>query len=244
MQALPSSFRNVRVLAFDADDTLWENETLYRKAEARWAEVLKDYGTLEELSAALYSVESANMPLYGYGTRAFFMSLVETSLKVSGNALKGEQTGAILDIARDLLHNPATPLPGVPETLESIRESKRYIMVLLTKGDLLDQELKIERSGLGKFFDYVDIVSNKSRKEYLDICAKYGICPAEFLMVGNSFKSDIAPVLEIGGSGIHVPFHVTWEHERMEEFPHPNLAKVRSFSEIAPLLLGDSAAGV
>lgn len=239
MQALPSSFKDIRVLAFDADDTLWENEPLYRQAEARWARILADYGTLEALSDRLYAVESANMADYGYGARAFYMSLVETTLQVTGNAATGEQMAQILQIARELLYNPATPLPGVEETLSRLHESGRYRMVLLTKGDLLDQEHKIDRSGLGRYFDDIVIVSNKSRKEYLDLCSRHAVPPGALGMVGNSFKSDIAPVLEIGGYGFHIPFHILWEHEKMEEYPHPRLVKLAAFSELSQLVAGE-----
>ena len=226
-----------KVIAFDADDTLWDNQSLYHHAEERWAEVLSPFGTFEELSAKLYGVETANMEELGYGTKAFFMSLIQTALMVAGERLTASQTAQILDIARSLLHNPATPLPGVPETLAKICDSGRYKMVLLTKGDPLEQEQKIGRSGLAQYFDYIDIVSGKTVREYNFLFAKYGISPAEFLMVGNSFKSDIAPVLELGGYAVHIPYHLTWEHERMEEYDHPKLLKINTFSQLQDLLL-------
>ena len=236
MQALLSSFRACRVVAFDADDTLWDNQMHYRKAESDWASVLAPFGSREELSAALYEIETANMAELGYGTKAFFMSLIQTALKVGGDRLTAAQTGRILDIARELLRNPATPLPGVEETLSKICRSARYKTVLLTKGDPLEQELKIERSGLGKYFDFIDIVSAKTVREYNAIFSKYGISPSEFLMVGNSFKSDIAPVLELGGYAVHIPYHLLWEHEVMEEYEHPNLLKITTFSLLQDIL--------
>ena len=227
----------IKVVAFDADDTLWESEPLYREAERQWAEMLKDHGTLEELSAALYAVEVANMEDLGFGAKAFTLSLLETSIKVTGGALTAEQTSRILGIGRRLLHNPAEPMPGVRRTLEALHGSGRYRMVLLTKGDLLDQEHKTERSGLAPYFDCIRVVSDKTGREYRNLLQESGIGPESFLMVGNSFKSDIKPVLELGGWGIHIPFRITWELERTEEFDHERLARAERFEDILSLLL-------
>lgn len=227
----------IKVLAFDADDTLWESEPLYREAERRWAEILSEYGTTESLSAALYAVEVANMEDYGYGAKAFTLSLLETSVKVAGGALDADRVGRILAIGRHLLHNPAAPMPGVRETLEKLHCSGRYRMVLLTKGDLLDQEHKTERSGLAPYFDRVRIVSDKTEREYRRLLDEFGVGPESFLMVGNSFKSDISPVLALGGWGIYVPFHITWELERTEEYDHDRLVRVARFPDILSVLL-------
>lgn len=225
-----------RVIAFDADDTLWENEPLFRAAERRWTEILSDYGTHEELSAALYDVEGVNMKILGYGAKAFTMSLFETSLKVTGGKVTGEQVKGILEAGKSLLYNPATPLPGVEETLQILSSSGKYLMVLLTKGDLLDQERKLERSGLGKYFDKVVIVSNKTEAEYRRLCSELGIGIGELTMVGNSLKSDIKPVTDLGGRGIFIPFRITWEHERIDEFESPLLTKISSFDQLPDVL--------
>lgn len=224
----------IKVIAFDADDTLWANEPRFREAERRAAEVLKEYGPLEKISKELYSIEIANMEDYGYGAKAFVLSMLENAVKISGGRLTGEQTGSIIGIGRWLLHNPATPLEAVPETLDALRG--RYSLAVITKGELLDQEHKLERSGLLKYFDKVEIVSHKGPKEYLRFCQEMGILPGELLSVGNSFKSDIAPVLEIGGWGIHIPFEVMWELERTEEYPHPRLSNASSILEVKGLL--------
>lgn len=234
MQAL---HEQIQVIAFDADDTLWENEPLFREAERQWAEVLHEYGDLPTLSAALYAIEVANMEDLGYGAKAFTLSLIETAIQVTGGRLSAGQTKQILQIGRQLLHNPAAPLPGVTETLRMIREHGRYRMVLLTKGDLLDQEHKVVRSGLEPFFDRVVVVSNKSKREYRRLMKELDVLPAHFLAIGNSFKSDIKPVLELGGWGIHIPFHVLWELERTEEFDHERLFRVEEIRRILPLLL-------
>ncbi len=230
-------FEQIKVLAFDADDTLWENEPLFRAAEARWAEILKDYGTVESLSAELYAVESENMEELGYGSKAFTLSLMETAINVSGGTVTGAQMEGILAAGRSILRNPAIPMEGVEETLEAIRACGRWKMIILTKGDLLEQGNKVMRSGLAKYFDMVEIVSNKCDSEYRSLCSRLGITPEEFLMVGNSFKSDIAPVLNLGGCGIHIPYHITWEHEQMEEFDHHNLIKISRFCELKNILL-------
>lgn len=225
-----------RVLAFDADDTLWENEPLFRGAEKKWAELLSDHGTLEELSEALYEVESGNMELLGYGAKAFTLSLFETTLKLTGGKVTGEQVAGILEAGYGLLHNPATPLEGVEETLRILKESGEFYMVLLTKGDLLDQEKKLERSGLAEYFDRVEIVSNKSEKEYYRLCEDLGISTEELTMVGNSLKSDIKPVVDLGGWGIFIPYHITWAHERIDDFEHEKIIRISSFSQLPQVL--------
>ena len=215
----------VKVLAFDADDTLWSNEPLFRDAEKKVAEALSDFGDFQYISDELYKVELGNMEDYGFGAKAYTLSMIENAVNLSGGRLTGEQVMLIIESGRTILHNPATPLPGVEDTLRRLQESGRYRLVLLTKGDLLDQEHKIDRSGLGRYFSNIEIVSNKSEKEYLALCDKLGIKPEEMLMVGNSFKSDIDPVLKLGGWGIHIPFKVLWKLEHTEEYDHPHLFK-------------------
>lgn len=225
-----------RVIAFDADDTLWENEPLFRGAEKKWAEMLRDYGTLDELSDALYAVEDKNMELLGYGAKAFTLSLFETTLKLTGGNVTGEQISGILDAGYGLLHNPATPLEGVEDTLRKLHESGKYYMIVLTKGDLLDQEKKLQRSGLEKYFDRVEIVSNKTGKEYFRLCSELGITPEELTMVGNSLKSDIKPVVDLGGRGIFIPYHITWAHEHIDDFDHPAIVRIKKFSQLLDIL--------
>ncbi len=229
-------FKEVKTIAFDADDTLWNNETLFREAERKWAEVMKDYGSLEELSAILYKREAENMEALGFGAKPYLISVLETSVALAGDKLTGSMVGKIIAAGREIIDNPATPYEGVKEALEAIKAKKKYRMVMLTKGDLLDQEHKIARSGLGPLFDRIVITSNKSKKEYQELCKEEGIAMEEFLMVGNSFKSDIAPVLELGGWGAYIPSHVIWVHEVVEEYPHPRLLKLASLSELQAYL--------
>ena len=226
----------VKVLAFDADDTLWSNEPLFREAEKKVAEALSDFGDFQYISDELYKVEFKNMGDYGFGAKAYVLSMIENAVNLTGGKLTGEQVMYIIDSGRRILRNPATPFPGVEETLEKLSKDGRYELVLMTKGELLDQERKIARSGLSKYFSHIDIVSNKTQKEYLDLCDRLRITPKELLMVGNSFRSDIDPVLRIGGSGIHIPFHLSWAYEEVEEYDHPRLAKVATFKEILRFL--------
>ncbi|MBQ8061056.1 MAG: HAD family hydrolase [Bacteroidales bacterium] len=228
---------SIKVIAFDADDTLWSNEPLFRNAERMVAEAMSEFGDVEYISDELYKVEVKNMKDYGFGAMAYTLSMIENAVNLSSGKLSGELVTLILNSGRSLLHNPATPFPGVVETLDKLSEAGRYKLVLLTKGELLTQEHKIDRSGLGKYFSHIEIVSNKSQKEYLILCNKLGVRPEELLMVGNSFKSDIEPVLQLGGWGIHIPFEVLWKLEHTEEYDHPHLFKVTSFPEILPILL-------
>lgn len=223
---------NIKVIVFDADDTLWANEPRFREAENRVATLLGDYCTPKEMSETLYGIEVRNMKDYGFGTKAFTLSMLETATKISKGRLTGVQTEKILEIGRELLHNPAIPLNGVFSTLKTLRSSGRYKMAVMTKGELLDQENKLERSGLMQFFNTAEVVSNKTTEEYSTLCSKLGIDIENMLMVGNSFKSDIAPVLELGGYGAHIPFHVLWELEKMEEYDHKNLRRLESFTDL------------
>lgn len=228
--------RDIKVIVFDADDTLWDIQSYFDRAEDIFTDELKEYGKAEELSEILYRTESANMPVLGYGAKAVCISMMETALAVSDGKVSGDSLMRILSAAKSLLSLPATPLPGVVETLKALKGQGRYRLTVLTKGDLLDQESKLRRSGLGEYFDNVVVVSEKGRKEYLDLCRSESVAPSEMAMVGNSFKSDIIPVVEIGGRGIYIPSHSIWRHEVVEEFSHPNIVRLDSFAEILPLL--------
>ena len=229
--------KGVKVLAFDADDTLWSNEPLFREAERKVAEALAEFGDFDYISDELYKVEFKNMGDYGFGAKAYVLSMIENAVNLTGGKLTGEQVMFIIDSGREILRNPATPLPGVEEALEKLSECGLYTMVLMTKGELLDQERKIARSGLAKYFSHIDIVSNKSQKEYLDLCDRLRISPEELLMVGNSFKSDIEPVIQLGGWGIYIPSETLWKLEHTEEYEHTRLVRADRFSDLPGILI-------
>lgn len=230
--------KNIRAIAFDADDTLWALQNYFEDVEHEYCQLLAEYGKEKEISAALFETESKNMPDLGYGCKAFTISLVENAVKVSHGKVEANVIAQIVDLGKSLLHLDAKPLEGVEQTLARIREEKngagerKYRLAVFTKGELMDQENKLWRSGLQRYFDVVNIVSDKKPEAYRHLCKDLEVEPEELLMVGNSFKSDIAPALSIGCSAIHIPFHTTWAHEKVEEFEHPKLRRISRFDEL------------
>jgi putative hydrolase of the HAD superfamily len=202
----------IDLIALDADDTLWENETNYRQAEQRFREMLAPYADAEVIQRRLFEFETRNLPTFGYGIKGFVLSMIEAALALSDGGFSGQQVQAIIDLGREMTQLPVELLPGVAETVEAL--AGRYPLMLLTKGDLLDQEAKVERSGLAGHFKYVEVVSNKDAPTYAAVLAGHGIDPARFLMVGNSLKSDVLPVVALGGQGVHIPHPLTWAHEQ------------------------------
>lgn len=227
---------NVKVIAFDADDTLWANQPYYDAAEEKFCQLLSDYGDPGYIKEELFRTEMQNMEELGYGAAPFTMSMMETALRLGGETIRPGTISEIYALGRSLLRIPATPLDGVYSSLEKISGSGRYRLVVITKGNMLDQERKLERSGLGKFFDHVEIVSDKNERTYSKLLALLNIGASELLMVGNSFKSDIASVLQIGGYGAYIPFHTTWQHEQTEEFDHPRLFRLQNFEDLCGIL--------
>lgn len=228
---------SLRAIAFDADDTLWACQPYFDSVERAYCALLADYGSAAEISASLFETETANMPELGYGCKAFTISLVETAIRVSGGRVPAATVSRIVELGRSLLRLNATPLEGVAETLERLKASGKYRLAVFTKGELLDQENKLRRSGLWRFFDHVAIVSDKTEAAYGDLCRALAVKPHELMMVGNSFKSDIAPALAVGCAAVHVPFHAIWEHERTQEFPHERLRRIGCMEELPKLLL-------
>lgn len=226
----------LKVIAFDADDTLWENEGLFREAERNVAEELKEYGDHDYISSELYKTEFKNMGEYGFGAKAYVLSMVETAVRISDGKVSGEAINKILDSGRKIMANPATPYPGVRETLETLKQSGKYRLVMFTKGDLLDQERKACRSGLEGLFERIVVISDKTSDSYQRLLSDCKVKPEEFMMIGNSFKSDIDPVLKLGGYGIFIPSKVLWQLEHTEEYSHSKLYKVSEFKEILPIL--------
>lgn len=202
------------VIGFDADDTLWQNERYYRLTEARFAELLADYAERDHLSARLLEAEKRNLGKYGFGIKGFTLSMIETAIEITGGRVPAGTIQRVLEAGREMLDHPVEPLPHARETLKEL--AGRYRIVLITKGDLFDQERKLAASGLGDFFDAVEIVSDKTRTVYQRIFEQHGNGAQNAMMVGNSLKSDIIPVIEAGGWGVFVPHELTWAHEHAD----------------------------
>jgi putative hydrolase of the HAD superfamily len=221
----------IKVIAFDADDTLWENETFFRKSENEFCELLKEYISGEELIKNLLKVEYKNLTSYGYGIKGFMLSMIETAIDVSNGKVSNEIIQSIMEIGNKMLLNSVEILDGVDRVLQNLHP--KYKLVVLTKGDLLDQERKLCKSNLQKYFHHVEIVSEKNETDYLRILNQLGIEAHEFLMIGNSLKSDIIPVLNVGGHAFHIPFHTTWELEKVDkDISHPKFKELKTISEV------------
>lgn len=226
---------NIRVLAFDADDTLWENETYFREVEEKFEELMEAYLPRHTTARELLKTEIENIELYGYGIKAFVLSMIETALRISEHTIPLNTIDKIIQLGRDMMSKPVIILPGVEDVLQSFQN--KYRLVMATKGDLLDQERKLKKSGLEKYFHHIEIMSEKKEPDYQKLIRHLDIKPNEFAMIGNSIKSDVLPVLALGGTGIHVPFHTTWAHEAVEaEIKNPNFFEVKSISSLIDLL--------
>lgn len=218
----------IKLIAFDADDTLWINEYHYRNAELRFCEMMKKYTSEDEANELLLKREKMNLPLLGYGSKPFIISLIETGIEISNGTISNDEILKLIEIGKETIGRPIELLPEVEEVLSQL--SGKYPLILATKGDLKEQESKIERSGLERYFLAVEILSEKNRESYSRIIRKHSIKPENFLMVGNSFKSDILPVLEIGGNAIYIPSDIIWAHEVVEEIEHPRLKRANRLS--------------
>lgn len=206
---------SIKVIAFDADDTLWVNEPYFRQTEEQFCSLLASYASQHELERELLKIEITNLGLYGYGIKGFILSMIEAAMKITQNTLSIEAVAHIMDLGKQMLNQPIELLDGVEEVLEALKS--KYRLVVATKGDLLDQERKLKKSGLSPYFHHIEIMSEKDNANYLKLIKHLDIQSQELLMVGNSLKSDVMPVLSIGGHAIHVPYHITWAHEHIED---------------------------
>ena len=223
------------VIAFDADDTLWVNEPYFRESEEAFASLFEDFLPMHQTQQELFKTEMDNLALYGYGVKGFMLSMVETAVRITGGTLSAEGTSRILEIGKQLLARPNELLDHVETVLQAL--SGKYRLVVATKGDLLDQERKLRNSGLEKYFHHIEIMSDKQPADYIKLIKHLDIAPEQFMMVGNSLKSDIIPVLEIGGHGVHVPFHTTWAHEIVSNpVVHPQFREVERLTDILEFL--------
>lgn len=208
-------YSNIKVIGFDADDTLWVNETYFRDAELEFAKLMAPYETANKVDQELFKLEMKNLPLYGYGVKGFILSMVELALELSNNDLPEKTIHGILTIGKDMIEKPVELLDGVEQVLKEL--SVKYRLILATKGDLLDQERKLKKSGLLDYFHHIEVLSDKQEDNYSRLLKHLDINPAEFLMVGNSLKSDILPLINIGAKAMHIPFHTTWAHEQVSD---------------------------
>lgn len=226
---------NLKLIAFDADDTLWANQPLFDDVERDLRTFLAQYGTPDQLDAALIAVQNQNIALMGYGAKGFILSMIEVAILLTEGQVLGREIQQLIDQGKYLLQYPIDLLDGVEETLRQL--SGAYPLMVLTKGDLLDQESKLARSGIGHYFDHVEIVSEKNELTYQQLLKRYRLQPAEFLMIGNSLKSDVLPVVNIGANAIYVPFYTTALHEQVAVAGN-GYGQIERMSELITMLNG------
>ena len=220
---------------FDADDTLWENESYFREAEHRFALLLSSFVPEKEACALLEVKQEENIPIYGYGSKTFLIGMLDAAAEICGDRLDKDLYFSIKKIIYDLAYHEFHLMPGIEEVLKALHG--KYRLAVATKGDLLEQMTKYRESGLYGYFHHIEVMERKSAEDYLAMAAKLDIAPEEILMVGNSVKSDIAPVISIGGTAIHVPHEVTWSHEMMEIPASDRVIEVKNIKEILNFLL-------
>ena len=227
----------VQVIGFDCDDTLWESESTFVLTQQRVRELLAHHADPDVLETRLYAVERANLELYGYGAKAFTLSLIETALELVGDALSASDVRALLDAGKEILAHPVELLDGAQQAVEAAVDSGLRV-VLVTKGDLFHQESKVARSGFGDLVHAVEVIGEKDEATYARILRRHAVDPAEFVMIGNSLRSDVAPVLSLGGWAAHVPHELTWELEKVEDESvfdaHPRFRSMASLAEVRP----------
>lgn len=226
-------------IAFDADDTLWDNEIFFRQSEHEFCKLINEFSpklTEREIMPILFDTEVGNLSIYGFGIKSFVLSAIETAGKLLKNEVPYSIVKRITEIGREQLMQPISLLADVKATLTELKSEGKYRLILATKGDLLDQESKINRSGLAKYFDHTIVMSDKQDKDYIKMMKDLNCNPEKLIMVGNSFKSDILPVVKLGGYGIYIPYHTTWAHEIIDTIEHPNIVEVKRMGELKKAL--------
>jgi len=227
---------DIKVIAFDADDTLWVNEPYFKETEEKFCDLLEDYLPRHSLIKELFKTEIDNLKLYGYGVKGFTLSMIETALRVSDKTIRIEVVEHAINLGKELLQKPVELLEGVEDVLKALKG--RYRLVMATKGDLLDQERKLRKSGLEQYFHHIEIMSDKQEADYLKLIRHLDIQPSSFMMMGNSLKSDVLPVLAIGGHAVHIPYHTTWAHEIVEhQVKHDNFQQLAHIQDIIKWLV-------
>jgi len=224
------------IIGFDADDTLWLNESYYRKMEEAFCILMQDHLPSETANKELLQTEIHNIPIYGYGVKSFTLSMIETAIKFSRKTISLDAIEKIMELGKEILNHPVELIDDVEFVLQSL--NGRYKLILVTKGDLLHQEKKLKESHLERYFHHIEIVSDKTERDYQKVIDHLGIPADRFLMIGNSLKSDVLPVLNIGGHGFHVPYHTTWALEKVdEEITHPNFRELNSIKQVLDYLI-------
>lgn len=227
---------NLKVIAFDADDTLFVNEPYFQETEHKFCALMSDYLSQQGLSQELFRVEIQNLDLYGYGIKGYILSMIEAAMNISNKTISIEIIAKIIEYGKELLQKPIELLDGVEETLKAL--SGKYKLIVATKGDLKDQQSKLHRSGLGHYFHHIEVMADKQELNYEKLLKRLDINANEFFMIGNSLKSDVLPVLGIGGYAVHIPFHTTWEHEKVShKVEHPNFQTLEKITDVLPILL-------
>ena len=225
----------ITTIGFDADDTLWQNETFFRLTEKRFTELLSEHGEHDVISSRLLEAERRNLAFYGYGIKGFTLSMIETAVEVTRGQVPAAVIGEILAFGRDMLRHPVETLPHARDTLAAL--AGHYRIVLITKGDLFDQERKLAQSGLGDYFSAVEIVSEKTPETYARVFARHGDGPRLSLMVGNSLKSDVVPAIAAGSWGVHVPHELTWSLEHVDApESDPRYRHLEHLGQLPPLI--------
>ncbi len=226
---------DIKVIAFDADDTLWVNEPYFQQTETTFCNLLEDFLPHHTIAQELFKTEMQNLSLYGYGVKGFILSMIETALRISDKKINASVLEKIIQLGKELLEKPIELLDGVENVLKQLKN--KYRLVVATKGDLLDQERKLKKSGIEHYFHHIEIMSDKQEADYNKLIKHLDIPPEAFLMLGNSIKSDVLPVLAIGGQAVHIPYHTTWAHEKVEHhIDHPNFKQVEKIAEILTYL--------
>jgi putative hydrolase of the HAD superfamily len=223
----------IKAIGLDADDTLWENETFFRVTESEFVALLGDYADSADIASRLLDVERANLARYGFGIKGFMLSMVQTAIELTDGRIDGRAIGRILDLGTEMLAHPVDLLPGVPQMLDAL-EGRR--MILITKGDLIDQERKIAASGLADRFEAVEILADKTPESYARVLLRADVAAQDFLMAGNSMKSDVLPVVALGGHGVFIPHAMTWAIEHADAPDHPRLHRLDSIADLPALI--------
>jgi putative hydrolase of the HAD superfamily len=224
-----------KIIAFDADDTLWHNEPYFDEAQERFCALFQDLASSQQILALILNHQVKNLPLYGFGIKAFTLSMIETALELTQNNISGNGIQKIIDIGKDLLEKPVELLPNVEEVLQELYG--KYKLVVATKGDLKDQHRKLHDSKLGSYFHHIEVLSDKTELDYTKMLGRLECEPENFVMIGNSLKSDVLPILNIGGTGIHIPYLTTWEYEKIDfEIQHENFTAMTNIREVLAIL--------